>query len=388
MTRTANPKGRGLPRLSGGSPAFRRFIFGVLAVLGLLAGLQLFTAGLKLIADLSLRHAAAHPLPEKPIALTLQLPKRKWKRGEELWYLLKVRNISPRTIGLNDSFWVDKDADQNCWTSLSVTGPDGKAVSLSPFWGYHGEYRFWEDASPPGPRPKLRWWWEDVLKWGTQQFYRAGMPGRILAKWPESWSASLTVAFGKKTGMGAVELGPGQEYIATPSEPAPYRDSDSGGLRDARISPHSTPAEAAALRRLASIYSREGEVMGGGAGSVDPFGPQKSLFPGYRILDGRSFWKPGVYRMKATYFHPMFLPLISAEEEIRSLENSAEGRSLNPESRRKIIEKWRGLPPKEHEKIRKDRHQEEWDDKRFHWDPESSKSYLVESNEIEFEVGR
>ena len=33
--------------------------------------------------------------------------------------------------------------------------------------------------------------------------------------------------------------------------------------------------------------------MGGGAGSVDPYGPQKSLFPGYRILDGRSFWKPG-----------------------------------------------------------------------------------------------
>ena len=105
----------------------------MLAVLGLLAGLQLFTAGLKLIADLSLRHAAAHPLPEKPIALTLQLPKRKWKRGEELWYLLKFRNISPRTIGLNDSFWVD---NPNC--PACVTGPDGKPVSLSPFWGYHG----------------------------------------------------------------------------------------------------------------------------------------------------------------------------------------------------------------------------------------------------------
>mgnify|MGYP001562799775 FL=1 len=241
MTRTANPKGRGLPRLAGGSPAFRRFIFGVLAVLGLLAGLQLFTAGLKLVADLSLRHAAARPLPEKPIALTLQLPKRKWKRGEELWYLLKFRNISPRTIGFNDVF------------TLSVTGPDGKPVSLSPFWGYHGEYLFWQVASRPGPGPKLTWWWEDVSRWGTRQFYRAGTLGDILASWPESWSDSLTVAFGKKTGMGAVELAPGEECTAAPSEPAPYRETDSGSLRDARISHRSTPAEAEALRRLAAI---------------------------------------------------------------------------------------------------------------------------------------
>ena len=50
--------------------------------------------------------------------------------------------------------------------------------------------------------------------------------------------------------------------------------------------------------------------------------------------------------MKAIYHRPMSLPCISADEEIRSLANGDEDKPLEPESRRKIIDKWRSMPRK------------------------------------------
>ncbi|MBI5210579.1 MAG: hypothetical protein HY927_11470 [Elusimicrobia bacterium] len=311
--------------------------------------------------------------------------------------MLRATNISPRTIGLADKFWLDQDELKDNWrekagTFFMVEGPDGRIVKPHFYWGYHGEYKFWTTDENQWKKyyetnPKKHWRLSQ-REWGWQRWFgtlrtKLSDPVRMLLFNPPTvW---LEEKFGKKTWEG-VKILPGEEFTALGSAVAPYRKTTFVGLADARITSDSTPGDREALKKLAKIYGEELKIMAGGSREVDPYGPKGPVYPGSRVLDAYVFRKSGLHRIKAVYRRNSQLEPLSMAEELHNLKVKNLGEPVEEGERQKIIEKWRNMTIVGKWFARKERREQEHVAARMGLDSDNLKGFYIESNTVEFEV--
>ena len=212
-------------------------------------------AGVTLISGFGvLAYRATHKQPERPVELALQLARSQWRRNEQPWYLLQIKNVGYQKVTIHDYFWADQDyllqnQHGKSETHFEVVGPDGKPMEFSAYWGQHGEFAFWANEC-----------------------------GGKVCEYDNNWHTF------------SADLKHGQTLTATPSMVAPLRKQYGQGLRDARIPPGATSAEQASYKKLWAMQ---------GFSSYDP--PERPLYSGYRVLEGYPFRKTGRYRMKVIY---------------------------------------------------------------------------------------
>lgn len=209
------------------------------------------------------REAEVDRTKSRGLILDIAVPRNRWRAGENLWYRLAAKNKSKRPIYLDDDFWWDQKAlaRQSYRKSLriEITDVDGKIVNPNFLlaWGFHGEFDFWANECP-----------------GTR---------------PCDDRESV-----------AVEIMPGEEFVATPTVVAPIRKQDpySAGLTDARSGCKSLQDDRRAIDELADINGKFKSELGLPPGPTDVCGKMTPLYPGLRMLEG--FKLPaGKYRMRA-----------------------------------------------------------------------------------------
>lgn len=271
-----------------------------------------------LVGMLSLVSCSKAPPPEQPLKLTLELARPAIKAGERVWYRLQMTNLGSEPVAIDDEFWLDQSLlDHNTnsvgsGTYLKVYGPDGKLrrPGFEFDWGMHGEFRFWENDRDQGPPKNPPYLAERIV-----QFFWNITP--VWLHYTDSFSW-LYLKVERKTRRSRVEILPGQTVTAAPSKVAPIRRPDPRtlGVEDARIHPDVPPGQRKDYEALLKLQKDFVEGWGHPDIVLDPEKPHVLPHPGFRILEGYFFRRPGVYRIQAVHDTRTPLPPMNAEEDI------------------------------------------------------------------------
>lgn len=289
------------------------------------------------------------PPPAPRCEMTLELARRQWHVGEAPWYLLTVKNSGKQEFILDRFMFNQADLSRNSdyraqpggiqrgeGIYFEIRRPDGSVMTPDFLgWGFHGEFHFWANADTERKPPNFT----------EERMFK-----------------------------------PGGTFTATPTIVKPIEAPAPGRLGDMRFYlKKGSHEEHKGAEDLLAVNKEERQITGL-IGEVD-LNP-KVLYPGYRVLEGYSFSRPGIYRMKVIYDHCVSLPWSSAEDQIQE---EAEDNKLQlpykelPTAYKETVRKeWLSKSPQQLEKLKKERTETEEYNK--------LEAFHCESNEVDLEV--